>query len=183
MQKLNRWNKGNKYLLTVIDVLSKYAWAAPIKSKRSQDMIRGLEGIRRQASPRRPLRVQTDPGKEFYNRGVQAWFKKHGWHHFRRMGIVRPLWWNDGIAPCNNGCIVTLQPTIRYGSGCVTTIDPYVQSRLSSGYWDGPASSHTQNRARRPHPPNVKWAIAYASTRIIVLSKQAIYRHGKKKCL
>ena len=24
-QKLSRWNKGNKYLLTVIDVLSKYA--------------------------------------------------------------------------------------------------------------------------------------------------------------
>ena len=72
MQKLSRWNKGNKYLLTVIDVLSKYAWAVPIKSKRSQDMIRGLESIYKQASPRRPLRVQTDQGKEFYNRGVQA---------------------------------------------------------------------------------------------------------------
>ena len=57
MQKLSRWNKGNKYLLTVIDVLSKYAWAVPIKSKRSQDMIRGLESIYKQASPRRPLRV------------------------------------------------------------------------------------------------------------------------------
>ena len=45
MQKLSRWNKGNKYLLTVIDVLSKYARAVPIKSKRSQDMIRGLESI------------------------------------------------------------------------------------------------------------------------------------------
>ena len=22
--------------------------------------------------------------------------------------------------------------------GCVTTVDPYVQSRLSSEYWDGP---------------------------------------------
>ena len=43
MQKLSRWNMGNKYLLTVIDVLSKYAWAVPIKSKCSQDMIRGLE--------------------------------------------------------------------------------------------------------------------------------------------
>ena len=32
MQKLSRWNQGNKYLLTVIDVLSKYAWAVPINS-------------------------------------------------------------------------------------------------------------------------------------------------------
>ena len=86
MQKLSRWNKGNKYLLTVIDVLSKYAWAVPIKSKSIKDMIRGLEGIRRQASPGRPLRVQTNQGKEFYNAAVQAWFKKHGWHHFSTYG-------------------------------------------------------------------------------------------------
>ena len=86
MQKLSRWNKGNKYLLTVIDVLSKYAWAVPIISKRSQDMIRGLESIYKQASPWLPLRVQTDQGKEFYNRGVQAWFKKQGSHHFSTYG-------------------------------------------------------------------------------------------------
>ena len=86
MQKLSRWNQGNKYLLTVIDVLSKYAWAVPIKSKSTSEMIRGLTRIYQQASPRRPLRVQTDQGKEFYNRGVQAWFKKQGTHHFSTYG-------------------------------------------------------------------------------------------------
>ena len=35
---------------------------------------------------------------------------------FRHMGIVRPPWWNDGIAPWNNGCTATLQPTIRHGT-------------------------------------------------------------------
>ena len=49
-------------------------------------MIRGLERIYQQASPRRPLRVQMDQGKEFYNRGVQAWFKKQGSHHFSTYG-------------------------------------------------------------------------------------------------
>ena len=68
------------------DVLSKYAWAVPIKSKSSQEMIRGLKHIYQQASTRRPLRVQTDQGKEFYNRGVQAWFKKQGSHHFSTYG-------------------------------------------------------------------------------------------------
>ena len=52
MQKLSQWNKGNKYLLTVINVLSTYAWAVLIKSKSNKEMMRGLEGIRRQASPR-----------------------------------------------------------------------------------------------------------------------------------
>ena len=86
MQKLRRWNQGNNYLLTVIDVLSKYAWAVPIQSKSSTNMIRGLDKIRRQASPRRPLCVQTDQGKEFLNKKVQAWFKQQGWHHFYTFG-------------------------------------------------------------------------------------------------
>lgn len=32
IQKLSRWNKGIKYLLTVIDVFSKRAWAEPQKT-------------------------------------------------------------------------------------------------------------------------------------------------------
>ena len=36
MQKLAKYNHGNKYLLTVIDVLSKYAWVVPLKKKRGQ---------------------------------------------------------------------------------------------------------------------------------------------------
>ena len=100
MQKLSRWNKGHKYLLTVIDVLSKYAWAVPIKTKSSKEMIRGLEGIRRQASTRRPLHVKTDQGKEFCNTGVQAWFKKHGWHHFSTYGDSKAsvvARWQEGV--------------------------------------------------------------------------------------
>ena len=56
----------------------------PSNPKAAKD--KGLEGIRRQTSPRQPLRVQTDQGKEFYNAGFQAWFKKHGWHHFSTYG-------------------------------------------------------------------------------------------------
>ena len=80
--------------------------------------------------------------------------------------------------------------------GRVTTVGPHVQSILSSEYWGGPTSSHGKNSARGlgqtlrptlgpkdPTPPNIKWAIAYASTRNIVPSKKAIYRDGRNKCL
>ena len=30
--------------------------------------------------------MQTDDGKEFYDREVQAWFKHNGWHHFSTKG-------------------------------------------------------------------------------------------------
>jgi len=34
MHPYSRFNKGYHYILTVIDVLSKYAWAVLLKSKR-----------------------------------------------------------------------------------------------------------------------------------------------------
>ena len=78
MQKLSKWNKGIKYLLTVIDVLSKQAWAEPIKNKSRFEMVKALERIKKKLAPHRPLCVQTDDGKEFFNKAVQAWMKKEG---------------------------------------------------------------------------------------------------------
>ena len=33
MQSLGKYNKGIKYLLCAIDLLSKYTWAVPLKDK------------------------------------------------------------------------------------------------------------------------------------------------------
>ena len=49
-------------------------------------MVSVLERIKKRLHPRRPLRVQTDKGSEFYNAAVQAWFKKEGWDHFSTEG-------------------------------------------------------------------------------------------------
>ena len=89
MQKLSQWNKGFKYLLTVIDVFSKRAWAEPIKSKSATHMVQALTQIQKKLSPHQPLRVQTDDGKEFFNKAVQAWFKQRGWHHFSTQGDAK----------------------------------------------------------------------------------------------
>ena len=89
MQKLSKWNKGIKYLLTVIDVFSKRAWAEPIKNKSGPEMVKALERIKKKLAPHRPLRLQTDDGKEFFNKVVQAWLKKEGWHHFSTKGDAK----------------------------------------------------------------------------------------------
>jgi len=86
MQKLGRWNGGFKYMLTVIDVFSKLAWAEPLKTKGAKHMVEALERVKKTLAPLKPLRVQTDQGTEFYNALVQAWFKKEGWHHFSTFG-------------------------------------------------------------------------------------------------
>ena len=43
LQKLAKYNKGYKYLLTVIDVLSKYARVEPYKSKSATALVEALE--------------------------------------------------------------------------------------------------------------------------------------------
>ncbi|EGI68871.1 F54H12.3-like protein, partial [Acromyrmex echinatior] len=53
-------------ILTVIDILSKYAWALPLKSKNRSDVAAALSKIFRE-DERYPRNLQTDQGKEFYN--------------------------------------------------------------------------------------------------------------------
>ena len=81
-QKLAKWNKGHRYILTVVDVLSKYAWVIPIKNKTGAVMVQALQTLWKQASPRQPQRVQSDDGTEFMNAKVQAFFTKQQVDHF-----------------------------------------------------------------------------------------------------
>src|SRR5207249_343200 len=45
MRKYADDNNGYKYLLTVIDCFSKYAWAVPLKSKQSHEIINAFTEI------------------------------------------------------------------------------------------------------------------------------------------
>lgn len=56
-----------RYILTVIDVFSKYAWAIPLKDKRGNTI---LEALKRIFMKRKPLKLWVDQGGEFYNKNV-----------------------------------------------------------------------------------------------------------------
>ena len=60
MQALKKWNRGVRYLLTVVDVLSKYAWVEPLKDKTGKAVAAAFERILKRARGRQPLRLQTD---------------------------------------------------------------------------------------------------------------------------
>ncbi|XP_062611537.1 uncharacterized protein LOC134273357 [Saccostrea cucullata] len=74
VSSLKKHNDGYTFLLCAIDVLSKYAWVVPLKQKTGKEMIRGLQEIFRQDG-RRPVRIQSDQGKEFTNREFLQAFK------------------------------------------------------------------------------------------------------------
>jgi len=65
MQKFAKLNKGYKYLLTCIDVFSKYAWVMPIKSKEGNAVLQAFKEILK--TGRKPVKIQSDEGKEFFN--------------------------------------------------------------------------------------------------------------------
>jgi len=88
MHPYSRFNKGYHYILTVIDVLSKYAWAVPLKSKSGSEMTNAIAEIIRK-SGRRPKNLQTDMGKEFYNADVQRLVNKHGINHYSTYSVMK----------------------------------------------------------------------------------------------
>lgn len=76
LQSLSEDNDGNKYLLCVIDVFSKFAWVVPLKSKSAPSIVQGFEQIFA-STERRCTRVVSDKGKEFVNASFQSFLKKH----------------------------------------------------------------------------------------------------------
>ena len=82
MQGIARQNSGIRYLLTVIDVFSKFAWVVPIPSKDAKAITGAFKQVLTDAKPRRPRRLQTEKGKEFFNSDFQDLMKRHGIQHF-----------------------------------------------------------------------------------------------------
>lgn len=75
VQDIASKNEGYRYILTVIDIFSRYAWARPLKSKRGEDVAVAFRDIFQEG--RIPKRIQTDQGREFENRHVRALFHEH----------------------------------------------------------------------------------------------------------
>ena len=64
LRSLSKINCGYKYLLTVVDMFSKFAWAQPIKNKTGKDVVQAFSKIIKQAG-KSPKFLQTDRGREF----------------------------------------------------------------------------------------------------------------------
>jgi len=79
MQKLKSVNKNMNYILTVIDIFSKYAWAIPIRNKTGYEITNAFKKI---LTERVPKKLQTDKGLEFINKSTQDLFRQHKIHWF-----------------------------------------------------------------------------------------------------
>ena len=67
--------------------VAKYAWVQPLKAKTGVALVKAFDKILKQG--RKPNRLQTDRGTEFYNRTFQRWVKDHGIDHFSTEGDAK----------------------------------------------------------------------------------------------
>ena len=68
LQAFSKDNNGIKYLLTVIDIFSKFVLIVPLKRKTGQEVASTFSKI---LMERRPNKTWVDRGREFYNKDVQ----------------------------------------------------------------------------------------------------------------
>ena len=71
-QSLSKKNKCIKYLLSAIDLFSKYAFVVPLKDKKGISIVNVLNKIIKQSN-RKPNKIWVDQGSEFYNRVFKKW--------------------------------------------------------------------------------------------------------------
>ena len=72
-------NKGNKYILTCIDVFSRFARAIGVKNKSAPEIEQAIKTLIRNGHPDN---LQTDLGKEFYNSKVKSLLSKNNINHY-----------------------------------------------------------------------------------------------------
>lgn len=72
VQGIAKYNNNVRFLLTVIDTLSKHAFVLPLKDKSAKSIVKAFEKI---FKVRQPRKLRSDSGKEFLNKQFQQFLK------------------------------------------------------------------------------------------------------------
>ncbi len=84
LSSLSSSNDNYKYLLTAVDILSKFAYCQLLRSKRAEEVVSAYRKILNSAleQNRLPFAVRTDKGGEFLNAKFNKLMREYGVTHF-----------------------------------------------------------------------------------------------------
>ena len=85
MKVLSKDNDGVNFLLLVIDTFSKYGWIVPLKNKKGKTVAEALKNI---FEERKPEKLWTDKGTEFYNKDVKKLIEIYSTENEEKSSIV-----------------------------------------------------------------------------------------------
>ena len=75
MQLINKFNKGFRFLLHVIDIFSKYAWVFPLQDQKGVSLVDVFHKILNDSNKQKTNKIWVDKGSEFYNNSFKKWLK------------------------------------------------------------------------------------------------------------
>ena len=81
MDQLKKYNDGVTFLLTGIDLFSRYAFARPLLNKKSAVVLEAFLSILNE-SGRKQTNCQTDLGSEFISRGFKSALEELGINYY-----------------------------------------------------------------------------------------------------
>lgn len=90
MQPYKRENQNHRYILIVIDVFSKMAYAEPLKDKTGSEVTQAMDRIIRKINQHYHINnLQTDDGKEFFNASMKRLLEKFKINHYSTFSVMK----------------------------------------------------------------------------------------------
>ena len=79
---LSKYNNNYKFILTVIEIFTKYAWAIPLKNKSGLSITNGFKIVLSEhpqggSEPRKPEKLWVERGSELYNKTFKSLLKEY----------------------------------------------------------------------------------------------------------
>lgn len=81
MNTYRKFNKGYKYILTLINCFTKFAYVAPLKDKKAETVTEAMKKII-MCNSINMEHLQTDNGKEFYNKRFSSLMNLYSINHY-----------------------------------------------------------------------------------------------------
>lgn len=81
VSSIAKFNRKHSFILTVIDTFSKFGFARGLKSKHGEEVTKAMKSIFEE-SKRVCVKLETDRGKEFYNKHFQKLLKDLNIEHY-----------------------------------------------------------------------------------------------------
>ena len=187
-----KYNRGYRYLLKVEDVFSKHAWVQPVKNKTGKAVTEAFEKILKNGDRKR-INLQTDDGKEFYNKTFQDLMKRKGIHHFSTSGDTKA-----SVVERFNRTLkqrlyryFTVNNTLNFVPVLQDLVQGYNRSyhrsinmakSLRTIVRTSGAPFTARRRKASGRNPDSKRGIASDSTKSSGSSRKGIYPDGRRKC-
>lgn len=86
MQLHSRKNNGFKFILIIIDTYTRYVWVEPLKNKSGKHVTKAMMN---KLKKNQPKLLQSDNGKEFYNKDFQNLMMKYGIRHYSTYSSIK----------------------------------------------------------------------------------------------